>query len=132
VGTVNVEIVALDNQTSTLVNGLVYNYSNPVITKVVNYEDTGERPVAFEIHGTGFQVGAQVSIGGVSALQLEYVNFPNGPRYDASTDLQIWGMIPREVPVSVCAGADVVVTNPSTGASGTKVCGWIWLPLRNS
>jgi phospholipase C len=101
-GTVNVVVINPDNQSATLASGFTFAGAPPVITSTAPTSGTINGGTAINIHGSNFQTGATVKIGG-APLNITFVGAT---------------LIQGTTTAHVAGGADVVVTN-ADGQTGS-------------
>ncbi|HKK92073.1 MAG TPA: IPT/TIG domain-containing protein, partial [Longimicrobiales bacterium] len=110
-GTVDVVVTNPDTQTDTLVGGFTYD-PPPTVASISPNSGPTSGGTSVTITGADFVVGATVTIGGVAATNVGFVN---------STSLTAL------TPGNPSGTVDVVVTNPDTQA-GTLAGGFTYLP----
>jgi len=97
-GPANVVVINPDNQSATLTGGFTFMGLPPSISYIAPTFGTVNGGTAINIHGSNFQTGATVAIGG-APVTLSFVG---------ST------LIQGTTTAHIAGGADVVVTNPDT------------------
>jgi plastocyanin len=106
-GAVDVVVTNGDGQSGTLAGGFTYVVPQPTVASIAPATGPTSGFTPITIHGTNFQSGATVKIGGVAAINVTVV--------DATTITALSPLGPTNEQVTL--KQDVVVTNPSDASA---------------